>query len=102
MVDRLLCFLIVGIQASGISIPLSLLMLCTYQFKAGGGGGRAWGGDLIVTVGPGVGLLTNLAFPGRGYLNLPLPNVDLFERQLERKRLRPKLLFPRHACTLHP
>ena len=21
-------------------------MLCTYQFKAGGGGGRAWGGDL--------------------------------------------------------
>ena len=27
VVDRLLCFLIVGIQASGISIPLSLLML---------------------------------------------------------------------------
>ena len=23
---------------------------------AGGGGGRAWGGDLIVIVGPGVGL----------------------------------------------
>ena len=27
VVDRLLCFFIVGIQASGISIPLSLLML---------------------------------------------------------------------------
>ena len=27
VVDQLLCFLIVGIQASGISIPLSLLML---------------------------------------------------------------------------
>ena len=27
VVDRLLCFLIVDIQASGISIPLSLLML---------------------------------------------------------------------------
>ena len=40
--------------------------LCTYQFKAGGGGGRAWGGDLIVIVGPGVGLLTDLAFPGEG------------------------------------
>ena len=37
---------------------------------AGGGGGgvagRAWGGDLIVIVGPGVGLLTDLAFPGEG------------------------------------
>ena len=32
----------------------------------GGGGGRAWGGDLIVIVGPGVGLLTYLAFPGEG------------------------------------
>jgi len=44
-------------------------MLCTYQFKAaggGGGGGTAWGGDLIVIVGPGVGLLTDRAFPGEG------------------------------------
>ena len=30
------------------------------------GGGRAWGGDLIVIVVPGVGLLTDLAFPGKG------------------------------------
>ena len=27
LVDRLLCCLIVGIQASGVSVPLSLLML---------------------------------------------------------------------------
>ena len=30
------------------------------------GGGRAWGGDLIVFVGPGVGYLTNLFLPGEG------------------------------------
>ena len=41
-------------------------MLCTYQFKAGGGrrGDRAW--DLIVIVVPGVRLLTDLAFSGEG------------------------------------
>ena len=33
---------------------------------AGGGGGRAWGGDLIVIVGPGLGYLTDLVFPGEG------------------------------------
>ena len=33
---------------------------------AGGGGGRAWGGDLIVFVGPGVGHLTDLVLPGEG------------------------------------
>ena len=32
----------------------------------GGGGGRAWGGDLIVFVGPGVGHLTDLILPGEG------------------------------------
>ena len=47
---------------------------CTYQCyagRAGGGrgwaeGGRAWGGDLIVFVGPGVGHLTDLVLPGKG------------------------------------
>ena len=39
--------------------------LCTYQCHAGGGG-RAWGGDLIVFVGPGVGHLTDLVLPGEG------------------------------------
>ena len=31
-----------------------------------GRGGRAWGGDLIVVVGPGVGHLTDLVLPGEG------------------------------------
>ena len=34
--------------------------------KPAGGGGRAWGGDLIVFVGPGVGHLTDLVVPGEG------------------------------------
>ena len=34
----------------------------------GGGGSRAWGGDLIVFVGPGVGHLTDLVLPGEGIL----------------------------------
>ena len=32
----------------------------------GGGETRAWGGDLIVLVGPGVGHLTDLVLPGEG------------------------------------
>ena len=32
----------------------------------GGGGGRAWGGDLIVFLGPRVGHLTDLVLPGEG------------------------------------
>ena len=34
--------------------------------KPEGGGGRAWGGDLIVFVVPGVGHLTDLVLPGEG------------------------------------
>ena len=40
--------------------------LCTSQCRAGGGGGRAWGGDLIIFVGPGVRHLTDLVLPGEG------------------------------------
>jgi len=40
--------------------------LCTYQCKAGGGGGKEWGGDLIVFVGPGVGRLTDLVLLEEG------------------------------------
>ena len=38
---------------------MHLSMLCR-------GEGRAWGGDLIVFVGPGVGHLTDLVLPGEG------------------------------------
>ena len=34
--------------------------------KPAGGGGRAWGGDLIVFVVPGVGHFTDLVLPGEG------------------------------------
>ena len=34
--------------------------------KPAGRGSRAWGGDLIVFVGPGVGHLTDLVLPGEG------------------------------------
>ena len=33
---------------------------------AGGGEDRAWGGDLIVVLDPGVGHLTDLVLPGKG------------------------------------
>ena len=39
---------------------MHLSMLC------GRGEGRAWGGDLIVLVGAGVGHLTDLVLPGEG------------------------------------
>ena len=35
-------------------------------------------------------------------MNLSSPNVGIFEHRLERKRLRPKFLFPRHACAISP
>ena len=47
------------IHSSKCNAPINLK-------PAGGGGGRAWGGDLTVIVGPGVGLLTDLAFLGEG------------------------------------
>ena len=61
----------------------------------GGGGGRVWGGDLIVFVGPGVGYLTDLVLPGGGggYLNLSSPDMEIFDRRLGRKRLRRNICF---------
>ena len=48
---------------------INFAVSCTYQRYAGGGG-RAWGGALIVFVGPGVGHLpdpvTDLVLPGEG------------------------------------
>ena len=47
-----------------------LLMHLLYQCYRGGGGRRAWGGDLVVFVGPGVGHLTDLVLPGEGIFDL--------------------------------
>ena len=38
----------------------------TINVMPSGEGGRAWGGDLIVFVGPGAGHLTDLVLPGEG------------------------------------
>ena len=57
---------------------VKLYNLCTYHCNAcegGGGGCGAWGGDLIVFVGPREGYLTDLFLRGRGYLNLSSPDV---------------------------
>ena len=54
-----------GAFAQAVLLP-RMPSLCTYQCNAGGGGGRAWGGDLIVFVVPGVGHLTDLVLPGEG------------------------------------
>ena len=59
----------------------------------GGGGGRAWGGDLIVFVDPGVGHLTDLLLPGED-LNLSSLDMEIFDCRLGRKRLRPNICFP--------
>jgi len=48
---------------------------------------------LIVVVDPGVGLLTDLAFPGRGYLNLSSPNVGILNIDLN-EETETEITFP--------
>ena len=65
-----------------------------------GRGGRAWGGDLIVVVGPRVGHLTELVLPGEGIFE------SFFARRgdwgLGQKRLRPNICFPLPRFTHAP
>ena len=91
-------------KSKGLQKSLKTVDLCTYQCKAdeGGGRGRAWGGDLIVFVGPGVGHLTDLVLPGGGYLNLSSPDVDIFDCRLGRKRLLPSICFSLPRFTYAP
>ena len=76
---------------------MDLSMSC----RRGGGGGRAWSGDLIVVVGPGVWHLTDLVLPREGMFETS-PDVEIFDYRLGR-RLRPNIcflnIFP--ASTLH-
>ena len=65
-----------GMRVSASNAPINLK-------PVGGGGGRAWGGDLIVIVDPGVGLLTDLAFPGEGIFESVFTQCGDIEHRLE-------------------
>ena len=68
------------------------------------GGGRAWGGDLIVFVGPGVGHLTDRVLPGKGifehFFARRWTDVGIFDCRLGRKRLRPNIHASRTRRTV--
>ena len=52
-----------------LTVINSIFISATYapiNVMPAGGRERAWAGDLIVFVGPGVGYLTDLALPGEG------------------------------------
>ena len=80
----------------GARLIMHLLMLCRRK----GGGGRAWGGDLILFVGSGVGHWTDLVLPGEGYLNLSSLDVEIFNCRLGRKILRPNFHASRMRRTV--
>ena len=76
--------------------------LCTYQCKAGrgGGGGRAWSRDLIVfTVVPGVGHLTDLVLPGEGIFESFFARRGDIWLPTRTKKTETEHMFP--ASTLH-
>ena len=81
-----------------------MVLLCTYQCKAGRGGGRAWGGDLIVFVGPGVGHLIDRVLTGEGifeyFFTRRGTDVEIFDCRLGRKRLRPNIHSSRTRRTV--
>ena len=63
------------------------------------GGGRAWGGDCIVFVGPGVGHLTDLVLPGEGIFESLFARKEIFDCRLGRRTLRPNICFPLSRFT---
>ena len=79
---------------------MHLSMLC--QREGGGGGGRARGGDLIVFVGPGVGLFTDLVLPGEGIFKsfFARRDVEIFDCRLGRKNKRPNFHASRMRRTV--
>ena len=81
-----------------------MVLLCTYQCKAGRGGGRAWGGDLIVFVSPGVGHLIDRVLTEEGIFEYFFArrgtDVEIFDRRLGRKRLTPNIHSSRTRRTV--
>ena len=77
---------------------MHLSMSCRRGGEAGHGVG-IWLSLLAL----GLGIWLILFSLGRGYLNLSSPDVEIFDCQLGRKRLRPNILFPAstfHACAV--
>ena len=67
--------------------------------RRGKGGGRAWGGDLIVFVGPGVGNLTDLVLPGEGIFESFFARRGDIQLPTRTKKTETEHMFP--ASTLH-
>ena len=69
----------------------------------GGGGGRAWGGDLFVFVGPGVGHLTDLVLLGEGIFESFFARRGDIGLPTWAKKTATEHLFPTstlHACAV--
>ena len=75
---------------------MHLSMLCR---QGGGGGGRAWGGDLMVFVGPGEGHLTDLVLPGEGIFESFFARREDIWLPTRTKKTETEHMFP--ASTLH-
>ena len=68
-----------------------------------GRGGRAWGGDLIVVVGPGVGHLTDLVLPGEGIFESFFARRGDIWLPTRTKKTETEHMFPTstlHACAV--
>ena len=66
-----------------------------------GGGGKAWGGDLIVFVGPAVGHLTDLVFPGEGIFEFFFARRGDILLPTRTKKTEAEHMFPRfHASRM--
>ena len=76
-----------------LCVFMHLSMLCRR------GGGRAWGGDLFVFVGPGVGHLTDLVLPGEGIFESFFARRGDIWLPTRTKKTETEHMFP--ASTLH-
>ena len=84
----------------GIETPkLFANALINVKLVGGRGGSRAWGGDLIVFVGPGVGHLTDLVVPGEGIFESFFARRGDIWLPTRTKKTETEHMFP--ASTLH-
>ena len=73
-----------------LTVINSIFISATYapiNVMPAGGRERAWAGDLIVFVGPGVGYLTDLALPGEGVFECFFTQGALMGSIIERDKI---------------